>query len=152
MNSSLLCEACMRSCETSQVTVFVVIFSSFCLPFDLCKQVEQILIGDCQRGCRLFDTLFIQDSIFLQFDDTIALPNCQHCKFEGISISLNLIYSIFYLSLYAACSEAYDSAIRAIKACFDGCTNAQQEYHTRSVVINNNFNFQINKRPMSPFL
>ena len=74
------------------------IFKLF-LPFESCKQVNQILIGDCQRGCRLFDSLFIQDSIFLQFDDTIALPNCQHCKFERISISLNVKFHFLFIIL-----------------------------------------------------
>ncbi|XP_046650217.1 uncharacterized protein LOC124341244 isoform X1 [Daphnia pulicaria] len=93
VNSTLIYDACVNDCETSQ-------------------QVDQILIGDCQRGCRLFDTLIIQNSIFAQVDEAIALPNCQR-----------------------SCAEAYGSAISAVTACFDGCTNAQREYHTRSVLL-----------------
>ncbi len=94
------------------------------------------MIGDCQRGCRLFDTLIIQNSIFAQVDEAIALPNCQRCTLIELSALLHECHLINQLILtITACSEAYGSADGAVTACFDGCTNAQREYHARSVVI-----------------
>ena len=151
MNSSLICEACMRSCETSQVTVFEIIFSSFFYHLNHVSRSIKFWLGIANEVAD-YSTAYLFKIPF-SYNLTTRLRS-QIANIVSLKefLYLLMLNSIFYLLFYAACSEAYGSAISAIKACFDGCTNAQQEYHTRSVVINNNLNFQINKRPMSPFL
>ena len=48
------------------------------------KQVDEILIGHCQRGCRLFDILFIQNPMFVKFDVATAFTSCHNCKLTTV--------------------------------------------------------------------